>query len=329
VSTLRKLILTLCLTAALTIIGIVGFIRFESISLSESVYQTIMIMLAHFDHYGFKSENSRLLVVFLTVTSLLVIAYLLKLLAESMMGIGDSVKRRRMQAKIDHMKNHYILCGYGRVGVQVAKELINEGVKFVVVDADLKRLEKANAEGIVTFLGDCTHHDTLKKLGLDRASGLIATLGDDPDNLLVTLAARDFNQDLYIVSRANREENIGRLKTAGANRVAMPYQIGGYHMANMAIRPNVVDYMDIISDNGKNNLEVEEMVVAEHSKLSGHRLGQSLADANIKGATVIAINGADGTSKVSPSGKEVVYPGDRLIILGAKSDLNEASALIR
>lgn len=328
-STFRKFILTLLLTIVLTVIGIVGFIRFEHISVAESTYQTVMIMLAHFDHYGFEDEDSRLLVVFLTIASLLVVAYLLKLLAESMIGIGDSVKKRRMQAKIDRLKGHYIVCGWGRVGVQVSRELVNEDVKFVVVDSDIKRLEKATAEGMLTYLGDCTHHDTLEKLGLDRAAGLIATLGDDPDNLLVTIAARDFNKDLYIVARANREENVDRLKTAGANRVAMPYQIGGYHMANMAIRPNVMDYMDIISNKGKSDLEVEEMVVGENSKLSGHRLGQSLADANIKGATVIAINGADGVSRVSPSGKEVVYPGDRLIILGAKKDLNEASALIR
>lgn len=328
-STLRKLIITLCLTAVLTVIGIVGFIRFESISVAESTYQTIMIMLAHFDHYGFKSEYSRELVIFLTISSLLVVAYLLKLLAESMIGIGEGVKKRRMQAKIDRLKGHYIVCGWGRVGAQVAKELAHEGVKFVVVDQSAKQLEHAAAEGFLTLHGDSTHQSVLDKLGLDRAAGLIATLGDDSDNLLVTLAARDFNPELYIVARANREENIGRLKQAGANRVAMPYQIGGYHMANMAIRPNVVDYMDIISSKGKSDLEVEEMVVGENSKLAGHRLGSSLADADIKGATVMAINGADGVSRVNPSGKEVVYPGDRLIILGAKKDLNEASALIR
>lgn len=328
-STFRKFLITLLLVIALELIGIFGFIRFESISLAESTYQTTMIMLAHFDHYGFKGENSRLLVVFLTVASLLVVAYLLKLLAESMIGIGDSVKKRRMQAKIDRLKGHYIVCGWGRVGAQVAKELAHEGVKFVVVDQSTKELERAAAEGFLTYHGDSTHQSTLDKLGLDRAAGLITTLGEDSDNLLVTLAARDFNPELYIVSRANREENVGRLKQAGANRVAMPYQIGGYHMANMAIRPNVVDYMDIISSKGKSDLEVEEMVVGENSKLAGHRLGTSLADAEIKGATVMAINGADGVSRVNPSGKEVVYPGDRLIILGAKKDLNEASALIR
>lgn len=302
--------------------------RFENISLAESSYQTTMIMLAHFDHYGFKAEYSRFLVIFLVIASLLVVAYLLKLLAEYMIGIGDSVKKRRMQAKIDRLKGHYIVCGWGRVGVQVAKELKHEGMKVVVIDRDTKRLEHAMAEGFLTFHGDSTHQQNLEKLGLDRAAGLVTTLGEDSDNLLVTLAARDYNPELYIVARANRDENVNRLKQAGANRVAMPYQIGGYHMANMAIRPNVVDYIDIISAKGKDDLEVEEMVVEENSRLAGHRLGTSLADANIKGATVIAINGADGVSKVNPSGKEVVYPGDRLIILGAKEDLNDASALI-
>lgn len=319
----------MALTIVLELVGIFGFMRFEGIGVTESTYQTTMIMLAHFDHYGFKSEDSRLLVVFLTVASLLLVGYLLKLLAESMIGIGDSVKKRRMQAKIDRLKGHYIVCGWGRVGAQVAKELAHEGVKFVVIDKEPKRLEHAAAEGALTFHGDSTHQINLEKLGLDRAAGLVTTLGEDSDNLLVTLAARDYNPELYIVARANRDENVNRLKQAGANRVAMPYQIGGYHMANMAIRPNVVDYMDIISNKGKSDLEVEEMVVGENSKLAGHRLGTSLADADIKGATVIAINGADGVSRVNPSGKEVVYPGDRLIILGAKKDLNEASALIR
>jgi voltage-gated potassium channel len=109
----------------------------------------------------------------------------------------------------------------------------------------------------------------------------------------------------------------------------MPYRIGGYHMASMALRPNVVDYMDIVSGkNGTTDLEVEEMVVGEHSQLAGHHLGKSLAEGEI-GATVIAINGVDGTSRVRPTGKEMIYPGDRLIILGSKRDLTDASALIR
>jgi len=329
VSNPRKLFSVLIIALIFEIIGIFGFMRFENINVYESTYQTTMIMLAHFDHYGFHGQYSRMLVLVLVIVSLLLMAYLLKLLAEYMIGIGDSVKKKRMQVKIDRLKDHYIVCGWGRVGVQVTKELEHEGVKFVVVDTDQKRLDKASAKGYITFQGDATHQETFDKLGLNKAAGLVATLGDDSDNLLVTLAARDYNQDLYIVARANREENVSHLKQAGANRVALPYQIGGYHMANMAIRPNVVDYMDIISNKGKSDLEVEEMVVEENSKLAGHRLGSSLADANIKGATVIAINGADGVSRVNPSGKEVIYPGDRLIILGAKKDLTEASALIR
>jgi voltage-gated potassium channel len=147
--------------------------------------------------------------------------------------------------------------------------------------------------------------------------------------LFVVLAARALNPNLYIVARANRPENEAKLKHAGANRVAMPYQIGGYHMASMALRPNVVDYMDIMTGkNGHTELEVEEMVVGESSRLAGRRLGKALAEDEV-GATVIAINGADGSSRVRPSGNEIIYAGDRLIILGSKPDLTSASELIR
>ena len=154
-------------------------------------------------------------------------------------------------------------------------------------------------------------------------------LSEDSLNLFVVLAARSLNPNLYIVARANRPENEIKLKHAGANRVAMPYQIGGYHMASMALRPNVVDYMDIMTGkNGLTELEVEEMMVGEGSRLAGRRLGSALAEDEV-GATVIAINGADGTSRVRPTGKEIIYPGDRLIILGSKPDLTTASELIR
>jgi voltage-gated potassium channel len=169
----------------------------------------------------------------------------------------------------------------------------------------------------------------LVNAGIDRAAGLVACLGEDSLNLFVVLAARSLNPNLYIVARANRPENEMKLKHAGANRVAMPYQIGGYHMASMALRPNVVDYMDVMTGkNGHLELKVEEMVVGDDSRLAGKRLGKALAEDEV-GATVIAINGVDGSSRVRPTGKEIIYAGDRLIILGSKPDLTTASELIR
>lgn len=315
--------------AVLTGLGTIGFNTFGRLTVADALYETVLLLLTHIDHHGFNDNGSRLLVLFFVLCSFGLVAYLLKWFAEYMMGLSDNVRRRRVKAKVDKLKNHYIVCGLGRVGSQVAREMHNEGVAFVALDRDPAKVEEALAAGFLAMTLDSTDEEALNAAGIGRASGLVAGLGEDSLNLFIVLAARSLNPDLLIVARANRAENEVKLKRAGANRVALPYQIGGYHMASMALRPNVVDYMDIVSSkNGTADLEVEEMVVNETSPLSGHRLGKTLAEGEI-GATVIAINGADGTSRVRPTGKEIIYPGDRLIILGSKRDLTHASALIR
>lgn len=310
------------------VMGTLGFHAFAHMAYGDALYETVIILLDRSDHLQNPDPASRLLLIALTLSSLGLIAYLLKMLAEYMMGLSDNVRKLRVKAKVEKLENHYIVCGLGRVGAQVAGEMYHEGVPFVGLDRDPVKVDDALSKGYNALPLDSTNEDALKEAGIDRAEGLVACLGEDSLNLFVVLAARSLNPDLYIVARANRAENELKLKRAGANRVALPYQIGGYHMASMALRPNVVDYMDIMTKTGTSELEVEEMVVAENSKLAGHRLGKALAEGEI-GATVIAINGADGTSRVRPTGHEVIYPGDRLIILGAKHDLTAASELIR
>lgn len=309
--------------------GTLGYHSFEDLSWPDAFYQTLLIVLTHFNHVENSSGESKILSIALIVASLGLIGYLLKWFAEYMIGVGDNVRKRRLQTKLNRLKDHYIVCGLGRVGSQVAREMSIENIPFVAIDRDQKKVDEAVANGYVAFAADSGEEEQLIKAGVDRATGLVASLGDDSANLLATLAARSLNPELYIVARANRQQNELKLKRAGANRVALPYQIGGYHMASMALRPNVVDYMDVIGNAGAaNDLKVEEMVVSEKSSLAGHRLGKALAEGKV-GATVIAINGSDGTSRVRPTGHEVIYPGDRLIILGAKPDLTKASELIR
>ncbi|MBW4061476.1 TrkA family potassium uptake protein [Candidatus Saccharibacteria bacterium] len=317
------------LAAGLLALGTTGFMVYEHESFGNALYTTVILLLTHFDDRSVTDTPSRIIVLILIVSSLGLIAYLLKWLAEYMMGLSSNVRRLRVKAKVEKLSGHYIVCGLGRVGAQIAREMKHEGVAFVALDRDNAKVEAVAGEGYLSLALDSTDEAALHQAGIDRAIGLVACLGEDSANLLVTLAARSLNPNLYIVARANRSENEVKLKRAGANRVAMPYQIGGYHMASMALRPNVVDYMDVVSSpNGTNDLEVEEMVVGENSKLAGHSLGKSLAEGQV-GATVIAINGADGTSRVRPTGQERIYPGDRLIILGSKHDLTAASELIR
>ncbi|MFI5240228.1 MAG: potassium channel family protein [Candidatus Saccharimonadia bacterium] len=310
--------------------GTVGLSHTASLSIGNAIYESTYIMLSHNDHFGFVNSSSRLIEITLDISSYVVVAYLLKWFAEYIIGIGDNVKKRRMKAKVERLREHYIVCGLGRVGSQVARELHHEGIAYVGLDKDPEKVEEAIKNGLTSLVADSTLEESLQDAGVAHAKGLIACLGEDSLNLFVVLAARSINPKLYIVARANRSDNQVKLKRAGADKVAMPYQIGGYHMANMALRPNVVDFMDIVSTNKKqSDLAVEEMVVGEHSKLAGHRLGRALIDSQVKGATVIAINGVDGTSRIEPNGHETIYAGDRLIVLGARKDLTEASSLIR
>lgn len=317
------------LAVGLVAVGTIGFNQFEHVDIGEASYQSFLLLVTHFDHLDPQDPRGRWLSIILILASFALIGYLLKWFAEYMIGVGDNVRKRRLQAKVKKMKNHYIVCGLGRVGSQVAREMALEEIQFIGIDRDQAKVGEAISNNYLAFQGDSAIEDVLQEAGIDHAAGLVASLGDDSANLLVTLAARALNPKLYIVARANRAENEVKLKRAGADRVALPYQIGGYHMASMALRPSVVDYMDVVSASGStSDLQVEEMVVGENSHLAGHHLGRALTEGSI-GATVIAINGSDGTSRVRPTGREVIYPGDRLIILGAKADLTRASDLIK
>lgn len=319
-----KRIILICIL--LTLIGTIGFSVTEQLPPSEAFYQTVLILLSHFDHYGFHTLPARLLVVFLVVSSLIVVVYLLKAFAEYMIGLGDGLKRVKMKAKIKKLDGHYIICGLGRVGSQVAGELADEKIPFVAIDRDEEKVKEAVAAGYIAFVGDSSEEEVLHAAGVARAKGLVASLGDDSSNLFVTLEARQLNPALFIVARVNRKVNAQRMQRAGADRIAMPYQIGGYHMATMLVRPNVVDFLEVLSTNNSSELQVEEIMIEKHSHFAGQKLSGVFSHKT--GATFLALNSNDGTSKVNPSGSETVYPGDKLIVMGTKSQLEKVGELI-
>ena len=306
---------------AIVVAATVVFSITESISLPEGLYRTIYITLSHHDNFHMENWIARITIIVLIVASLLVIAYLLKTLADYMINLGDGLKRNKMKAKLVNINDHYIVCGLGRVGSHIAKELATEGVKFVGIDKNEELVKAAIAKGYTAIVGDSTKEEVLMRAKLDKARGLVAALSDDSSNLFVTLTARQINPALYIVARANHEEKISRIEKAGADKVAMPNQIGGFHMATMLIRPNVVDFIDVLSNKASADLQVEEMVVVKGSKLVGSKLGHFL-QASASGSTVLALNSLDGTSKVNPSGQEIIYAGDKMIMMGTREQLD-------
>ncbi len=323
----RKQIVVLVLVVLLFIIlASLGLSYFERITFQEAIYRSVYVSLTHHDNFDMYSWPSRITVLLLVFASLVLLAYLLKLFGEYIIGLGDGLKRRKVKAKLMNIKDHYIVCGLGRVGSQVARELANEKQTFVAIDKNEDRVKEAIALGYTAFLGDPTKEKDLYKAKIDRAIGVVASLGDDSSNLFVSLTARQINPGLYIVARANREENVARIVRAGADRVAMPNQIGGFHMATMLMRPHVVDILDILSTNKSADLQVQEITIPPSSGANGHRLENIIKHA--EGISILALNGANGSSQVHPTGREVLYPGDKLVVMGTQNQLHSLKKIV-
>jgi voltage-gated potassium channel len=302
-------------------IGISGFML-GGFGLWKATYATTIILLSHFKHGLDEPLWEQLLTIFLVIGSYFILAYIIKGAAEYLFGGEYKEKRRKkkMEKIISKLSDHYIVCGYGRVGRQVAEELKAEGVDFVVIDRNPVETYDAGKAGYAVVEGDPTKEETLAKAGVNRAKALLACLGDDTDNLFLTLTAKSINPELYIVARASEDESVGKLEKAGADRVALPYQIGGYHMAAVALRPAVVDFLDVIVDGKHTELQIEEINVERGSKLVGQKIGDILSRKKT-GATVLAINKHNGASKINPSGEETINSQDQLIIMGTRSQL--------
>lgn len=317
---LRRLVITLIV---FIIFGTLGF-YIAGHDLWISFFSTVIILLSHFKHGIEEPIGEQILTISLILGSYFIFAYIIKGAAEYFFGgqFKESRRKKKMAKAIEKMKDHYIVCGYGRVGKQVAQELKDEGVEFVVVDRNPVETYDATKGGMVTVEGDPIKEDTLKQAGIANAKSLLAALGDDTDNLFLTLTARSLNPDLYIVARASEEENVSKLEKAGADKVALPYQIGGYHMAAVALRPAVVDFLDVIVDGKHTELQIEEINVEKGSKLIGLPMGEYLSKKKT-GATVLAVNKADGVSKINPDGNEIVHRGDQLIVMGTRAQLEQ------
>jgi voltage-gated potassium channel len=325
-NTLRKLVVVLFVMLAL---GTGAYVFIGGYDLWHAIFATSIILLSHFKHGTEDPVWEQLLTLILITGSYIAVAYLLRWAADYFLGgqFKENRRKRRMVKRVDKMEGHYIICGFGRVGMQVAEELFHENVNFVVIDRDQREVKSAIDKGYNAFCLDPTVEESLNKVGVCKAKGLISCLGEDTDNLFVTLSARSLNPDIYLVARANFEENIPKFEKAGANRVATPYQIGGYHMATMALRPGVLDFLDVIVDSRHDELEVEEIEIPRNSFLVGKSIAAAISR-DKTGVSILAINKKDGSSKINPNGSEVIHANDKIIVMGNRDQLAKVADLI-
>jgi voltage-gated potassium channel len=227
----------------------------------------------------------------------------------SQRDFGQTSRRRRMQRRIDALRNHYIVCAYGRVGRAVAGQFEDEGVPYVVVDRDEDLESRMIEDGMVYLIADPTFEESLVAAGIDRAKALVTAVDSDAENVYITLTARALNESIYIVARASKSETIDRLQRAGADRVVSPYKHSGKQMAVLATQPLLSDYLELAAGPHV-TLRVDEVFVEEGSDLVGRTVGAAL-----EGKTALALRRAGGELITPPHREAKLAQGDVLLLL--------------
>jgi voltage-gated potassium channel len=320
--------LAVALFTAVCMYGTLGYALVEGWSLWDSFFMTITTVTT----VGYQEIHplSRAGEVF---TSTVILAgvgtafYTFTLLATVVVdgGIYARIERRRRKRMLDDLKDHFIVCGYGRIGAIIVEELRRQGVPYVVVERDPDMVQAVLEIGGLVVEADASSEDVLRRVGIDSARGLIAAVGTDAENVYAVLTARVLRPDLYIVGRAETEDAERKLLRAGANRVVSPYRIGARELAQTALRPAVVDFFELATRSGSLELAIEQVTIADSSALAG----QSIIEANIRqryGLIVVGIQRKAGKMEFNPPGDAVMKAGDQLVVLGRTDGLRDLEA---
>src|SRR5213082_1781234 len=310
-------------------LGVAGYVLINGWSLLDSFYMVIItISTVGYTEVHPQSQAGRLFTSGLIVVDVATMLYGFGVFAETLAdnAFGRYRRERRLQRDLDHLRDHYIICGYERIGTQIVAEFEDHKVPYVVIDQTEEAVERIRAEGRLHIEGDASKEEILKQAGIERAKGLISAVDSDERAVYIVLAARAFNPNLYIVARAGRPDSIRRLELAGATRTISPYVMAGHRMAELAIRPAMVDVLDSLH-HAEAGIGVEEMVVTSGTKAEGKTLeaaGLLRSDA----ARVLAVRKRDGTVNVNPRATARLEDGDLVIALGTEDQLFATASLL-
>jgi voltage-gated potassium channel len=313
------------LLAGITVGGTIGYMLIEGWNAWDAFYMTVItVTTVGYREVHVLSRTGEAFTVVLLVGGVSTALYTFTLLATLVVegGVPKGLLRRRHERMLEALKDHFIICGYGRIGTIVAQQLQRQRVPFVVVESDPERQLQAVEHGALAVEADASREETLRRVGIERARGLVAVVGTDAENVYIVLSARVLRPDLFIVVRAQTDDATLKLTRAGADRVISPYRIGAMQIAQTALRPAVVDFAT-----STENLELamEEILVAPDSVLAN----QSIVGANLRrryGAIVIGILRRDRRMEFNPEPDTVIHAGDTLVVLGRPDPLKQLEA---
>ena len=323
----RRVVLGLLMLAVVVVLGTAGYVLL-GFSLLDALYQTVTtITTVGFREVEPLSAAGKVFTMGLILSGVGTALYTFTVALETLIDghIRDLFGRRRMHREIQRMKDHVIVCGWGRVGQAIARYLAHAGEPLVVVDRDAERLPEIPHPYV---MGDVTEDDVLRSAGIERARVLVAALDTDAANLYTTLSGRSMRPDLFIIARAHTDSSESKLERAGANRVVNPQRIGGARMAALAMQPHVAEFLDVVMHDGDLEFRLEEIEVPEGSELAG----RSLRQAQIRdrtGALVLALRSSEGTFTTNPTPETEMAPGQILIAIGTEEQLDALEEVAR
>jgi voltage-gated potassium channel len=318
------------LLAIVLVTGVTGYALIDKWDLLDSFYMTIItISTVGYTEVHPQSTAGRLFTAALIVVGVGTMLFGFGVFAEALTenNFGIYRRQRQLERQLNHLRDHFIICGYGRIGTQIAIEFDEHKVPYAVVEQNPEALERLHDENRLHIDGDAASEEILKQAGIERARGLISAVDSDERSVYITLAARALNPALFIISRAGRPDSARRLELAGANRVISPYRMAGHRMAELAVHPALVDVLDTLHHGGS-EIGVEEILVGQSMTALGKTLDEvGLLDPS--GAKVLALRRRDGTLHANPGGDLRLEEGDLVIALGTESQLVATAAMIQ
>ena len=323
-----KLFLPLIIIGAIILIGVIGFMLIEGFSLLDALYMTIVtVTTVGYEEVHELSKAGMIFNMLLIISSFATFAYALAKLTQYIVDgeINKFFKNRKIMSAIKELKDHVIICGYGRNGKQAAKILGHHKVKFVVIENNDERIEKelSKKDAILYIKGDATDDDVLLSAGIERAKALITALPEDADNVYIVLSARSLSNSIQIISRSSNPGSGTKLRKAGADSVISPDKIGGTHMATLVSKPDVIEFIDYLSGEEGDSIHLEsvgyEILPAE---LKDKTLQEIMAWRKT-GVNCIGIKDAEGKFIINPPEETLINNRMKVIVLGTRQQIEE------
>ncbi|MDN3633663.1 potassium channel protein [Neolewinella lacunae] len=325
-TTVLNLQVSLLLVVGTMLVMIVGLITIEGYSLSDAFYMAaITISTVGFGEVQPLSETGKVFVSVMILVNIGIVAYALATFSYYVIEgkLFVQMEQNRMRARIDALKNHTIICGFGRYGQEIARHLLEHGQSFVVVDEKEENLHLPEfaERNLPYIIGDATHDEVLQEAGISRAGSLITALSDDSDNLFIVLSAKDLNPHLRIISRAHQSRSREKMIKAGASHVIMPEQIGGFYMAALISKPGAVEFFSYVTNELESDIGFEEV---RYDQLPAPLQGKNIQEMSLRqktGVNVIGHRLVGGRYEVNPGPSAALHPGESFIVVGSQPQI--------